>query len=330
MKGFRLVRRSATAVLVLGGLLFIAAHAGATLVERVVAVVDDKAILLSDLRSRAKPFLVRIHAQVPAGAQRAAAISEVYSTLVERLVEEELKERAARRANITVTSEEINGALERIARQNGIGVPALIAEAGRTGLTEGDYRLEVRRQLLEAKLLNLRLQSRVQVTEQDVRNLYREAVLAERRTLAFRAARIAIEVPTGAAPAKVERARKLAEWVAISARAGADFAELARKYSSDQSTRRAGGLLGDMRPGGLPQALDLVCLNLDVGGVSSPIRVGNQFVVMKLVERAESTLPGYAEAQRQLRERAYMQKMDRARQQWINGLRRQTHVEVRL
>ena len=307
-----------------------AGRAGATLVERVVAVVEDKAILLSELRARAKPFLVRIYSQVPDGAQRTAAISEVYSELIERLVEEELKERSARRAHITITSEEIDSALERIARQNDLSVPALIAEATRTGLTESEYRLEVRRQLLEAKLLNLRLQSRVQVTDQDVRNLYREAVMAERRTLPFRAAQIRVDAPVGAAPQKLRRARRLAERLARLARSGADFAELARKYSSDPATREAGGLLSRAKPGQLPASLDQVCLGLEVGEVSNPVRVGNQFAVIKLVERAESALPSYSEAEGQLRQRAYLQKMDRARQQWLKGLRRQTHVEVRL
>ncbi|MEQ9317600.1 MAG: hypothetical protein RIF41_00525, partial [Polyangiaceae bacterium] len=44
----------------------------AVVVERVVAVVGEKAILLSDLRRRARPFLVRLYAQIPSGPQRAA------------------------------------------------------------------------------------------------------------------------------------------------------------------------------------------------------------------------------------------------------------------
>ena len=137
--------------------------------------------------------------------------------------------------------------------------------------------------------------------------------------------------PTLQEPAqKLRRARKLAERLVRLARAGADFADLARKFSSDQATRNAGGLLGRTRPGQLPTSLDQVCLGLEVGEVSNPVRLGNQFAIIKLVERAESSLPSFSEAESQLRQRAYLQKMDRARQQWLRGLRRQTHVEVRL
>jgi peptidyl-prolyl cis-trans isomerase SurA len=305
-------------------------QAHATLVERVVAVVDDKAILLSELQARAMPFLARIYDQVPAGAQRAAAISQVYATLVERLIEDELKEHAARRAHITITSEEIDRAFERIARQNGIPIADLVAEAKRTGLTEADYRLEVRRQLLEAKLLNVRLQGRLQVTEQDTRSLYRAMVVDERQDLAFSVAKIVLDAPTTAGPSRLEVVRRRADAIAAQARAGADFAELARRYSNEVKSSQRGSVVGPLEPGQLPAALDRVAAGLEVGEVSNPVRVGGTLVILKLVARQPSKLPTYERALVQLQERAYMEKMNRARKQWLSGLRRQLHVEVRL
>jgi peptidyl-prolyl cis-trans isomerase SurA len=303
-------------------------QAHATLVERVVAVVDDRAILLSELQARAIPFLSRIYEQVPAGAQRTAAISQIYATLVARLIEDELKERAAQRAHITITSEEIDRAFDRIARQNGMRVEDLVAEAKRTGLTEADYRLEVRRQLLEAKLINLRLQGRLQVTEQDTRSLYRAMVLEERQELSFSIAKIVLDAPTKAGPLALEAFRKRAESVAAQARTGADFTALARRYSTEPSHR--GSVLGPLGPGQLPATLDRVAAGLEVGEVSNPVRVGGTLVIVKLVARQPSRLPTYEQAAPQLQERAYMEKMNRARKQWLGGLRRQTHVEVRL
>ncbi|MBN1607307.1 MAG: peptidylprolyl isomerase [Polyangiaceae bacterium] len=308
----------------------VARQAHATLVERVVAVVDDKAILLSELQARATPFVARIYEQVPAGAQRTAAISQIYATLVERLIEDELKERAAQRAHITIASGEIDRAFERIARQNGMDVADIIAEAKRTGLSEADYRLEVRRQLLEAKLLNVRLQGRLQVTEQDTRSLYRAMVLDERQDLPFSIARIVLDAPTTAGPSALEAVRKRAESIAARARAGADFAELARRYSNESKTGRRGSIVGPLEPGQLPATLDRVTARLEVGEVSNPVRVGGTLVVVKLVAREPSRLPTYEQAALQLQERAYMEKMNRARKQWLSGLRRQTHVEVRL
>src|SRR5215468_4637293 len=142
-------RRARCAAALGCGLLFWASQSGATVIERIVAVVGEQAILLSELRDRAKPFMLRLEQQPTDEAQRAAATSELYRRLVQRLVEEELEQKAANRSNITVIPREIDDALGRIAAQNGVTVARVMDEAIASGLTEQSYRQELRRQLLE-------------------------------------------------------------------------------------------------------------------------------------------------------------------------------------
>ena len=85
-----------------------------------------------------------------------------------------------------------------------------------------------------------------------------------------------------------------------------------------------------MKPGQLPPALDAVVLSLDAGGISEPVRQGDDFVILKLLSRDDSQLPAFEDARDELGQRVYMDKMSKARHHWIEGLRRQTHVEVRL
>lgn len=303
--------------------------AEAAVVERVIAVVGDRAILLSDLRNRARPLLTQLYRAQPKGPQRAAAISQMYKELLERMVDEELERRAANRARITISAREIDEAMERIARQNGIAVEKLISEALDSGLTRIEYRQEIRRQLLEAKLLNLRVSGRIRITDDDLRVAYRDYVLQERSRLKFRMAWIRVFAPLNADKNVSKKQRALAQSVAKRARAGEDFAALARKYSSDPS-KEQGGLLPEMRPRGLPAALRRTLVNMEVGDVSTPIRSGNDWVIMRLVQREQSELPTYQEARVQLRQRVYMDKMQKGRDLWLKQLRKQTHVDVRL
>jgi peptidyl-prolyl cis-trans isomerase SurA len=315
----------------IGVALLCGAVAGnATVIERIVAVVGEQAILLSELRDRARPFLQRMEQQPTDEAQRAAATSELYRRLVQRLVEEELEQKAANHSNITVTPREIDDALTRIAQQNGVAVSRIMDEALSSGLTEQGYRQELRRQLLETKMLNLRIQGRLRVTEDDTRAAYQRLVFEERKTLGFRASWIRISAPHSSSATELKDRREEADRVVGAARRGEDFAVLARRYSEDTATRGQGGALGQLKPGQLPAALDAVALSLDVGGISEPVRSGSDFVILKLVSRDESQLPAYDEARDELSQRVYMEKMNKARTHWIDGLRRQTHVEVRL
>ena len=297
--------------------------AQATVVERVVAVIGDRAILLSDLKARAQPFLIQVTQGVQPGAQRSAAISQVYKGVLDKIVDEELEERAAIQAKITITSKEIDDAIARVAAQNQISTQKLLAEAARTGVTEPQYRDELRRQLLQAKLVNVRLQGRIRVTDEDLKLAYRKLVLDERQKLNLHVSWIRIPAGNGG------DGRTLAERVAEAARSQ-DFAQLARQFSQDRSTRDAGGRLPQSKLTDLPVSVARASMALEAGESSAPLRMDDDYVIVRVDSRDASQLPSFDEARRELGDRVYMDKMGQARRTWLDGLRRRNHVEVRL
>ena len=77
--------------------------AEAAIVERVVAVVGQYAILLSDLKERSLPYLLRVYATVPEGPQRAGNISQIYDFVLNQMIDERLEEDAARYALVEIS-----------------------------------------------------------------------------------------------------------------------------------------------------------------------------------------------------------------------------------
>lgn len=297
--------------------------ASAAVVERVVAVIGDRAILLTDLKLRAQPFLVQVTQTVQPGAQRSAAISQVYKGVLDKIVDEELEERAAIQAKITITSKEIDEAIGRVAAQNQMTPQKLLAEAARTGVTEVQYRDELRRQLLQAKLVNVRLQGRIRVTDDDLRSAYHKLVLEERQKLELHVAWI--RIPGGADGS----GRALAERVSEAARSQ-DFATLARQFSQDRATRDTGGQLPESKVADLPPAIARASMALEAGESSPPFVLDGDYVILRVNSRGASQLPPFDDARRELGDRVYMEKMNQARRLWLDGLRRRNHVEVRL
>ena len=307
------------------GILIAPRLGNAAVVERIVAVVGERAILMSDLRDRAKPLLLRIHQELPAGAQRSAAISQLYKSVIERLVDEELIARTAKKSKINITDKDVDQALATLAKQNSISIERLMSEARSQGQTDEKYRDEIRRQLLEYRVMNVRLQGRVQVREEDVHRTYREIVLQERKSLSFSAAWILVRPQSQGASAQ-----ETANEVMRALREGRDFATLARIYSADRKTAAKGGNLGRFAPGKLPMAIDRALVNLEPGDNTVPIHIGDSYAIVRLLSRDESQLPTLEEARAELTERVYTDKMGQARRRWLNGLRKQMHVEIRL
>ena len=225
---------------------------------------------------------------------------------MERLIEEELEQKAANHANITVTPREIDEALGRIAQQNNVTVDRVMEEATKSGLTEQSYRLELKRQLLEAKLMNLRIQGRLRVTDEDVRAAYDHLVSDERKQLGFRAAWIRVSAPHSLAADDLRARRAEVDRIVLAAAPRSRLRAPGKASPEDTATSGNGGGLGQLKPGQLPPVVDAVALSLDVGGISEPIRQGDDFIILKPSGRAPRTnrnFPGFAESRDELSQR---------------------------
>jgi len=298
--------------------------AEAALVERIVAVVGEKAILLTDLRERSLPLLLRVHASVPEGPQRTATVSQVYQTVLQRMVDEELEDQAADKSGITVTAQEIDEALARVSAQNKLTVNQVLVEAKRSGLSVQGYRDELRRQLLQAKMTQLRLRGRVRVTEPDIDSAYRALAMQERMQQTQRTLRLRIPIGTGSE--EQAKQRELAESLATQAQAGADF----RALIEEHATSSGSGLSAPLPPIQEPKPIQRASLALDVGETSPPVRHGGDWVIVQVIERPPSQLPPLPDVREEMYQQVYMEKMATARDHWLEGLRRRTHVDIRL
>jgi len=127
------------------------ASADPIVVEQVVARVDGRPLLLSELRARARPLLASL-ASAPAW-KRAEAERNALEALLERRIEEELIAALARRHSLGVSDEETRAALARIASDRNTTVDDILAQARIAGWTAAEYEREIARQLLAHKVL---------------------------------------------------------------------------------------------------------------------------------------------------------------------------------
>lgn len=119
--------------------------------DRIVAVVDGEPILLSTLRRRAAPF-VHPSKGVP-GYRRQQQLRQTYRMLMKRLIDERLVDSAARDAGISVDKADVDAAIARVAAQNHMKKRELQAAVRGAGMTGKEYRDEIRRQIVEYRLL---------------------------------------------------------------------------------------------------------------------------------------------------------------------------------
>jgi peptidyl-prolyl cis-trans isomerase C len=122
--------------------------------------------------------------------------------------------------------------------------------------------------------------------------------------------------------------RKQMEPILERARAGEDFAALAKEYSEDTATRNMGGDTGFFGPGAMVPPFEQAAYSLQVGEVSNPVSTVFGVHILKLEERQEPRLLPLDEVREQLRDYLREQKMEAAVQAKLDELRAAADVEV--
>lgn len=311
------------------GLSSFAKPANAVIVERIVAIIGDKPILLSELRTRAKPQLTMVAAQSGGNPTRIAlAEPQIYKATLNQMIDERLMEQQADRAHINITASQIDGAIKNKADGLRITVAQLLDVAKRQGFSEQDYRDEVRRQLLEGRLIQLRLAGRVKVTETDARAAYAHVSKQLEDESPVELQVLAMKIPSD--PAAVDAKMKLADEIVARANTGEDFCSLVKQFSDDAQTRETCGDPGAPQPmrNIHPDARTQLA-QMKAGDISKPVRIADQAIVVFRLKKRE-VIPPFEEIKEQMYEQATEEAVMHQRDLWVQELRRGVYLDVRL
>jgi peptidyl-prolyl cis-trans isomerase SurA len=309
--------------------------ARAVIVERIVAVVGERPILLSELRHRARPRLVRVAMQaLEAGVppesipmQLAAAEPKQMRDTLDEMIDERLMEQQADRAHLSVSIEEVDRGIANKAQQLGVTEKELWKRAHAQGYTDQDYRDEVRRQLLEGKLLQLRLAGRIHITEADARATYDRVLrqVAESGPVDLEVLSMRIPPSAGAIEAKEALAQDLVQ----RGRNGESWCDLIKQYSDDTETRMRCGSKGAVSAASIIPVARKMLLTMKEGDISDPIRIGDKAIfAFKLAKR--QVVPPYAQVREQMYDQATEEAILHQRELWVKELRRTVYLDVRL
>jgi peptidyl-prolyl cis-trans isomerase SurA len=313
----------------LAAALLVGASARAQVVDKVAAVVNDDLIALSEVERRAAPELAAVN-QTRDPQQRADLRRKALQSAVEQLIGEKLMEKQMDELGIAVSDQEVELGLEDVRRQNNFDADQFEQALRSEGYSMREYREFMRKQLRRLKLVNVKVRSKVTVSEKDLRAAYDRWARLEQADPEIRARHILVKLDAKASPQQEAKALEKAKALAAEARKpGMDFAELAKK-KSDGPSAPDGGDLGTFRRGLMVPEFDKVAFALPQGGVSDPVRTRFGWHVIKVEERRSVAVKSFEEMKDQLQERLTREQLEKYTDQYVKELRQQAAVEVRI
>jgi peptidyl-prolyl cis-trans isomerase SurA len=268
------------------------ARAQQQIVDRVVAVVEDDAILQSDVDRAVAQYLLQTGATNPTQEQR----EELAKEALNELINNKLVVVKASELGISVSFSEVEDAVDRAIEENKQamgGEEAFRRQLEAENLTMDSlrrlYREQIQNRMLVERVLAGQIdRSEIQISDEELRTAYEEkkSQLPTRPAVVHLATIfVGLDSSAGARDAAKAQIDEIHRRIL----AGEDFGELAKEFSEDPSAE-AGGKLGKLKLSDLSnRAFADAAAALEVGEVSDPVLTPYGYHIIQVNGKDEST-----------------------------------------
>jgi peptidyl-prolyl cis-trans isomerase C len=287
----------------------------------VIARVNGEEIGRAEFEQTVKNVELRAGRPVPA-EQR----DQVFRGVLDDMIAMRLLKQEVLRRQLTATEAELAAAVKQL-RQQFPSEAAFSQALKAQKMTLDQLRGETRTQLLVSKMLDTEIGSQVAVKPVDVSAFYEKNPERFQQPEAVHASHVLITVPQGADAATKAAARAKAEDVLKQARAGADFAKLARTYSNDASAPR-GGDLGLFPKGQMVPAFEAAAFALAPTQISDVVETPFGFHVIKVLEKRTAQSVPFGQAAPQIEQYLRQEQQQAKTRAFVQQLRTKGNVQV--
>ncbi len=245
--------------------------------DGIAAIVNEGVVLKSQFNEQLQTITERARQQ---GMQLppAAVLEE---QILERLILTEIQLQRAERIGLSVSDAMLNDSIRRIAEQNGgrfEDMPALLAS---DGINYADFRRSLRDEITVEQLRRIEVAQSIVVSDREI-----EQCIADLETNVvvnsdWELSHILLPIGTTAEGDEQAETEQLANEIYARLMDGADFREVAARYSKGP-TALEGGSLGPMSGQSVPTVFAEILPGMQVGDISEPFRRGNNYHIVKV------------------------------------------------
>ena len=304
-------------------------QADAEVVDRIVALVNDQVITLSELEELTVPLQMRIQT-IADPMKRAEILREQTKEALEQLIGQELMVQIAEEQGVTVSDEQVEAHLANILGQQGWGEAELKQYLQAQGMTREALKAQSKKFLVQQTVAQRNLASKLSVSEVELRDLYQTSLSEAKANIQVEGAHIFLKVPSGSTPANEAAIKQKANELLLRIKAGEKFAELAKEFSEDSAAKSGGDLGLVTRGGGLPTELEDVFIGLKSGELAGPVRSPFGYHVLLAKNVKAQKPPSFEESRPRLEAKLRQEKYQKALKTWIEEMKDNAFIERRL
>lgn len=307
-------------------------YISAEVVDKVVAVVNDEVITLSELNEETTALtrvLVKEHPDEPVSA----VMDQARDLALNGMIERRLIMQKAKKYKVTVTDEDVQAAYERM--RNGLGLtPAEFKQKlENSGLSQESYKKKLKAQILQSRLLSYDVRSKIIVTDQMVLDYYNKNYKTKVGNGGYYLLQMGFSWPKSDDPEKLsedkQQTRAKAEKVYQLAKNGEDFKSLAEKFS-DLPSASDGGDIGVFTLDEMAPFMRDAVAELHPGELSQIVETPAGFQFFKLLtmqDEAVAEKTAFDAVKEEIRAKLFEEKLKVAYTAWVKKLKDEAYIQ---
>jgi len=288
---------------------------GSVVVDRVVAIVNDEIITMSDLQREVATN------KKTEGKQDERAV-------LEDMIDRKLQMASAKRVGMDVTDKELAEAVADIMKRNTMDAKQFDAALAKEGLTLDQYKAELREQMTLSRMFNKYVRTGIAVDEAEAQAFYKKNIKNYALPEEIHVRQLFLSLPKKAKPDQIAAIKAKAQAAYERAKKGEDFIRLVRE-ESDGVTASQDGDLGFMQRGEAIPEIEKAAQALKPGEISSPFQAADGFNIIRLEEVRTPVRP-YEKVKDEIMNALYQEKMENTYRGWLQTLRSEAHIENKL
>ena len=299
----------------------------AEVIDRIVAIVNNDIIVLSELNERMKPYVERISKMGYPPEKEKKMIFKIREDLIKTMVDQKLTDQEVKKFGIKIDDAEVLNAIERIKQKNSLTEEQMLADLERQGMTLESVKNNIRKQMIRGRLLNVAVKSKIVIIEEDAREYF------ENHPEEFKGAKkvhlwnIMTTTPKFAFQAEIEAGRGYMQQVLERLDAGEAFNVIARELSSQKGPLIAHDI-GMFRLGVLsPEVRDAVG-DLKEGQHTGLLDTDNGYQIFYVQKVVAGPGKKFEEVLPEIEEKLFNEQVDRRFGEWLRDLRKKSHIQI--
>lgn len=312
--------------------LVFSAMTHANVIDRTVAIVNEETITLSEVNELGRSFFKKITEETPP-ERLAETLQQARKTVIDKLIDKKLVVQEAKKLGIQVSDQDVDNAMQRVLTNNKTTLEEFRKEMNAMGMTEQQYKEELRDQILSSRLINHEVRTKVVISEEQILDYYKANYTSQIGGGEYHLQQIGCTWGTplanGTTPSQEDAKAKIQK-VYDRAKDGDDFKELARKYS-DLPFAEDGGDLGTFQPHEMATAMQSAVTHLQPGEISAIVEIDNGYHFFKLVSSQEGETiakASYETVKEEIREKLYQQAMEARFKDWFKSIRDKSYIKI--